>query len=41
VLVNGRVVVEGGKFVGEPGSGRYLSRTPLTAGQKQAVLAGV
>lgn len=38
VLVNGRVVVEGGKYVGDRGTGRYLSRTPMGMPQKQAVL---
>lgn len=38
VLVNGRVVVEGGKYVGERGQGRYLPRAPLGASQKRATL---
>ncbi|MNL40174.1 D-hydantoinase [compost metagenome] len=38
VLINGRIAVEGGKYVGEPGTGRYLPRTPVTPFQKLAAL---
>ncbi|HEY9898826.1 MAG TPA: dihydropyrimidinase [Pantanalinema sp.] len=38
VLINGRVAVEGGKYVGEPGTGRYLPRSPVTPLQKSEAL---
>ena len=32
VLLRGRVVIEGGRFVGRPGGGQFVARAPLGAG---------
>ncbi|MNU11679.1 hypothetical protein D3C72_2597180 [compost metagenome] len=41
VLINGQLAVEGGKYVGEPATGRYLPRKPSAPVRNPGLPEGV